>query len=247
MTYLREIAQDEASPLRVTLARFQAAGNMWKLYSGKLEKPKWHEEAIELVVKDPIQGNVVLRVDGAFISPEKTVTERLQRSVVLGVRPHVPTLVISSGVGSHDFKFKKLEVVKTTTTTDGTTTTKNVLRATDDTSWQRIVPVWIQSIRVLEVPDAGIYGTFGTTPDRNIFKNGILGGSVYVPRWRTMFTAGVMFARYHEEEDLEPVITQFSDASGFALADVSATNVPLPRPPVHKSFYWSVTFGLASF
>jgi hypothetical protein len=49
-------------------------------------------------------------------------------------------LVISAGIGGHDFTFKKLEVVKTTTTTDGTTAVKNVLR-TDDTAWQWIVPV----------------------------------------------------------------------------------------------------------
>jgi hypothetical protein len=99
----------------------------------------------------------------------------------------------------------------------------------------------------MELPDAGVYGTFGTTPDRNVFKNAIAGGSVFVPRWRTLFTAGVMFARYHEDEDLKPVITRFSDASGFALPDVPATNVSLARPPLHKSFYWSVTFALASF
>jgi hypothetical protein len=99
----------------------------------------------------------------------------------------------------------------------------------------------------MELPDAGVYGTFGTTPDRNVFKNAIVGGSVFVARWRTLFTAGVMFARYHEDEDLKPVITRFSDASGFALPDVPATNVSLARPPLHKSFYWSVTFALASF
>lgn len=229
-------------------ARFQSAAALWAGYESKLSGSNWRAEAVEVVVKDLIQADAVLRADAVFVSTDKGVTDRLQRSLVLEVAQYFPTLLISSGVGFDSFHFKKLVVVKATTTAaDGSVSAKNQFRIDDDNTLERIIPVWTESIRIWNGSRAAIYGTFGTTPDRNIFKNAIFGGSVYVPRWRTAFTLGRMMARGYKEQDLTPIVSRFSDSAGFVLADVTAANVPLPSMGRKYSPYFSVSFVLASF
>ena len=247
LTYVREVAGD-GSASREVITRYQSASTMWSLYKRKLLESRWNHDAIEFVLKEPVKAESVLRIDAVFASTDKNVQERIQRNVVLGVEPYVPRLVISSGIAGHGFKFRKLEVVKTTVTAaDETVSAKNILRTTEDTTWQRLVPVWLQHIRLGQSGDWGTYATFGTTPDRNIFRNGILGVSAYRPRWRTVVSVGALFARGYEQKHLEPVIEDFSDATGLALADVSSTNVPLPDMKWRKSLFVSVSFGLVSF
>jgi hypothetical protein len=107
--------------------------------------------------------------------------------------------------------------------------------------------VWLQSIRVLRAGKGGIYGTFGTTPDRNIFQNLIAGGSYVRPDWRTTFTFAVVAARGYEAKDLEPVIARFSDANGFALPDFDKDALPLPEARWVMRPMFAVTFNMASF
>lgn len=250
VSFVEEVAGPDSS-LRQTIATFEAARTLWSAYLKKLSRQDkadtWTDEAIELVVKDPIKADAVLRVDATFVSPEKTMTERTQQSVVLDVARHFPVLVISSGVAYNAFDFKKLRVVKeTVTAADGTVSVKNQFRTIDDTSWDKVVPVWIQSVRVSHWSKVGLYGTFGTTPDRNIFKNAILGGSLIVPRWRTTFTGGAIVARGFEDKDLQPVVAKYS-SGGFVLADVTADNLELPPTKWKWSPYVSITFTLAAF
>jgi hypothetical protein len=250
VAFLEEVAGDE-SPLRQTLATFEAAGTLWSGYRRKLSRRSnantWTDEAIEIILKEPIKTDAVLRIDAIFGSPDKTVTEQTQRSLVLEVQTHFPVLVIGSGVGYNNFNFKKLKIVKeTTTAADGTVSAKSKFEIVDDTTWEAIIPVWIQSIRVFASSKAGLYGMFGTTPDRNIFKNAILGGSVVVPRWRTAFSFGAITARGYQAKDLQPIVDKFS-SGGFALADVTADNVALPTLDWKWSPYVSVTFTLAGF
>lgn len=246
VTVLKEVVGED-SAFRETVTRYETANALWVVVRRKLETPTWSGDAVELIVKEPIQADAVLRIDAVFASPVKTVSERIQRTLVLGVQPHLPVLLISGGIGHNGFDFKKLQLVKTTSTAeDGSVSAKNRFDLIDDTGWEPIVPVWLQSVRIVGLQSAGIYGTFGTTPDRNIFKNAIVGGSVFVPKWRTVLTAGVIMARGHETSELQPVIGEFS-VDGFALADVNATNVPLPKTRWHKSPYVSVSFVLAQF
>lgn len=243
---MRETAGDE-SAARAVIATFEAAAKLWRDFDARLTR-SWTDDAVEIIVKDAIQPDSVLRIDAEFASTNKDQTSRLQRSVVLGVQPNVPFLVISTGVAANGFKMKNVQLFKTTVTAnDGSVSAKNQLTMVDDAKWDRIVPVWIQSLRVYRWRSAGLYGTFGTTPDRNIFRNAIVGGSVVVPRWRTSFTAGVISAKGYDEQDLKPAIAQFSDAAGLALADVTAANLPLPDLRWKRSFYASVTFVVASF
>ena len=68
-------------------------------------------------------------------------------------------------------------------------TAKDQLLIVDDGKWARIVPVWLEHIRMKTLGRWGLYVTFGTTPDRNVFNNAILRVSAYRSRWRTAFTA----------------------------------------------------------
>ena len=109
------------------------------------------------------------------------------------------------------------------------------------------MPVWLQSVRLIRIREVGLYATFGTTPDRNIFKNAIGGFSISVPRWRTTFTGGFITARGYEEDDLETLRARFSDANGFVLENTDLGKLPLPKTRWVKSRYASVSFTLASF
>jgi hypothetical protein len=236
------------SPMASVLAAFDSAGKLWTGYQQSLLQSTWTDEAIEIDVKDPLQADSVVRVEAVFASPDKTVTAKAQRSLVLGMKPDIPALVISAGVGYNRFQFKTLSVVKIAVPqSDGTTVAKDQLTVVDDTTWDPIVPVWLENIRIVGWEQIGIYGTFGTTPDRNIFKNAIVGGSVYVPRWRTTFTGGMIAARGYREDDLSKVVKTYSDSNGYALPDVTKDNVSLPPPRWKKSWYASVSFALASF
>jgi hypothetical protein len=244
---LQETAGDD-SPFRETIARYGTASKLWADYKAKLADSTWRDHAVEIVVEGTIATDAVLRADAVFASPDASVSQRVQRSLVLGVQTYFPILAISAGVGVNTFDFRQLQLVSATSTAvDGTTSVRSRLELADDTTWEPIVPVWLQSVRIWNWSAAGVYGTFGTTPDRNIFRNAIWGGSIVVPRWRTTFTIGMLSARGHREKDLQPLIRQFSGPDGFALADVAAASIPLPTERWHHSPYVSVTFALASF
>jgi len=135
----------------------------------------------------------------------------------------------------------------TKTAADGTVSVKDEVRIVDDTTWEPIMPVWTEHIRAARYRAIGFYGTFGTTPDRNIFKNLILGGSVLVPSARLSVTAGTIGARGYTEADLEPIRKAFSDGDGLALAGADVSKIALPPKPWHFSFYAAVTFVLIGF
>lgn len=237
----------EGSLLQQTAALFQTTSSLWDTFKGRLRDGNWRRDVVELVVKEPVKNDVILRVDAVFVSPDKTFTERWHRTVVLEVEPFHPVLSISTGVGFHGLDFKQLQLVKVVdTASDGTVTVRNKLELVDDTTWEPIVPVWLQSVRIYARNGMGLYGTFGTTPDRNIFRNGIAGASLFVVRWRTVFTGGMIAARGYEEEDLSPVIVEYSD-NGFARPDVTATNLKLPGKSWTRSWFASVTFSLVGF
>ena len=247
VTFVKDTAAAE-SPLRETIAAFTAANNQWSEYKRKLNSETWASDAQEVIVKEPIIEDAVLRLDAVFVSPDKTFTERTQRSLVLRVANHFPTLLIGSGVAFNNFRFKKLQIEQSATTAaDGSPLAKGRVVMVDDTSWQRIVPIWIQNVRVKTGKHAGLYGTFGTTPDRNIFKNAIVGASLLVPRWRTTFTGGVITARGHYEEDLRDIVARFSDPSGFAVKDTAIASLPLPKTAWKRSPFVSITFTLVGF
>lgn len=236
------------SPMASVIAAFDSAGKLWKGYQQSLLHSTWVDEAIEIDVKDPLEAESVVRIDAVFASPDKTVTAKSQRSLVLGMKPDIPALVISAGVGYNRFRFKTVSVVKVPVPqSDGTTVAKDQLTVVDDTTWDPIVPVWIENIRIIGYKQIGVYGTFGTTPDRNIFKNAIVGGSVYVPSWRTTFTGGMIAARGYNEDELLKVVKVYSDSNGYALPDVTKDNVSLPPASWKRSLYASVSFTLAKF
>lgn len=244
-TWLKELAGPD-SAVRQVIAKFEKALDVWGEYTRKLGG-NWADGAVELLVKDPIGASGVLRIDGVFTSPVENFTQRIQRSVALGIKTHLPSLVISAGVGGNGFKLRKLEVANTLDNQSGTPVVRNRLRVVDDTSWEPLTPVWLQSVRLLGIVDSGLYGTFGTTPDRNIFKNAIGGLSVVVPKWRTVFTAGVILARGHEEADVDGTRVNFSDAAGYVRENTDLPKLPLPEQRWVKSPYFSVSFVLASF
>jgi len=64
----------------------------------------------------------------------------------------------------------------------------------------------------------GFYGSIGTTADRNIFRNIILGGSYYHPQWRTVFTVGTIAAKGATVEDLALIAEQYSNPDGTVIA-----------------------------
>jgi hypothetical protein len=236
------------SPMALVLAAFDSAGKLWKGYQQSLLQSTWSDEAIEIDLKDPLQEDSVVRVDAVFASPDKTVTARAQRSLVLGMKAYMPALVVSAGVGYNRFRFKTLSAVKIAVTqADGTTVAKDQLTVVDDTTWNPIVPVWLENVRIVGWEQIGLYGTFGTTPDRNIFKNAIVGASLYVPRWRTALTGGMIAARGYSDDELSKVVKTYSDSNGYALPDVSKDNVSLPPAGWKKSWYASVSFALARF
>ena len=246
VSIIKQVAGD-GSPVREVVAKLQTANALWSTYERKLETTNWPAEAIEIVLKDAVAADVVLRVDAVFASPEKTVTERIQRSLVLGVEPFVPTLAITAGIAVNWFDFKTLRIEKAALTVDDALTIKDRLVIADADSWSQLAPVWLQHIKILRVKSAGLYGTFGTTPDRNIFKNIIYGGSIGVPRWRTVVTFGQIRATGYTEEDLTSIQQAFTDPEGFSSKDLTMTNLPLPKAPWHSTWFLSASFVLASF
>lgn len=247
VSFVKDTAASE-SPLRDTINAFTTANNQWSEFKRKLNNSNWASDAQEVIVKEPVAEDAVLRLDAVFVSPDKTFTERTQRSLVLRVASHFPALTIASGVAFNRFQFKKLQIEQAATAAaDGSPLAKGRVVTVDDASWQQIVPIWTQNIRLKAGRQAGLYGTFGTTPDRNIFRNAIVGASVLVPRWRTTFTVGMITARGHEQDDLTPVVAQFSDSSGFAVKDTAVASLPLPKTGWKRSPFLAIGFTLVSF
>lgn len=237
----------DASAVRKVSARLESANSAWKAMRTRLERP-WTDDAIPIVVKEAVPADAVVRIDAVFVSVDKSLNRRIQRTLVLEVEPHMPLLTVSTGVGFNWLRFKTLQITQgTAPNKDGVTVARNRLEIVDDTDWNTITPVWLQNIRIWGHGDLGVYGTFGTTPDRNIFENAIVGGSFVIRRWRTTVTVAGITARGYREQDLEPVRTRFSDADGFTIPDVKLDAVPLPPASWKWSPMVSVTFNVVQF
>jgi hypothetical protein len=46
--------------------------------------------------------------------------------------------------------------------------------------------------------------------DKNIFRTVLLGGSLFAPRWRSLITVGALGAKGSTEDDLQPLIDEYS-------------------------------------
>jgi hypothetical protein len=227
--------------------KYASTKKLLKGYADRLSAD-WTADAVEVVVKDPVVEDGALRLDGVFVSPNTAFTARTQRSLVLKVETYFPVLTISSGVAANWFKFKTLAVTQLpSTAADGTVTAKGQIGIVDDPEWDKIVPVWIENFRLFGHGHAGLYFSFGTTPDRNIFQNGIAGLSLVIPKWRASFTGGIIAARGYEEEDLKPLVTKFSGSDDFAIEGVDITKLPMEKPGWKRAGYFSITFMLVSF
>ncbi len=237
----------DGSAVRKVLARLESASSAWDAMKARLARP-WTDDAIPIVIKEAVPADAVVRIDAVFVSVDKSLNRRIQRTLVLEVEPHMPLLTVSTGVGFNWLRFKTLQITQgTAPNKDGVTVARNRLEIVDDTDWNSMTPVWLQNIRVWGHGDLGVYGTFGTTPDRNIFENAIVGGSLVIRRWRTTVTVAGITARGYREKDLEPVRTRFSDADGFTIPDVKLDAVPLPPASWKWSPMVSVTINVVQF
>lgn len=243
---LKFLGDPNLEPVAI-ITKYKTVRGMYKQYKTKLTEESWAQQAVEITVptKGVIPEDASVRLDAIFKSPDKESVAKIQRSLVLKVGKHYPLLVIGVGVGFNALDFRKLALVKDPTT-DSKGAARDRLIIVDDDSYNNIVPVWIQNIKVVELSRGGaFYGTFGTTPDRNIFKDLILGGSFYYSPWRTTFTVGALGAKGSTEEDLEPITELFSDDDGFALGGVKPDNVPM-ADRWQWALYFSVAFTLYS-
>ena len=67
-----------------------------------------------------------------------------------------------------------------------------------------------------------LYASVGTTADRNVFNNVILGASFYIPRWRAAVTFGPVWARGSIEEDvLDATLAVTNPVTGLAVGSIS--------------------------
>ena len=242
---LYDVVSKEGQKVADVLSDHNEAVQLYGSYKEKLTGDSWLADPVEVVLEDPIVADSVLRLDVTFRAADEDKPQFWQRSVAMRTKRHYPQYILNVGVGFNSFDFKSL-ALEQTTTADSTGSLRNTLTEQDDSSYERVTPVWLQSIKIGPA-DGGpaIYGTFGTTPDRNIFRNLVLGGSYYHPPWRTLFTVGVMGARGFTEEDLESLKMEFTDGN-FALSGTDLELLPLPSEPWHWSFLFGLTFNVLS-
>ena len=79
-SFLKEVAGD-SSTLHDVGAQLKSALAIWSGVTRSLGGD-WSADAVEVVVKDAVQPETVLKVDGIFVSPDKSVDAELQRSLV---------------------------------------------------------------------------------------------------------------------------------------------------------------------
>jgi hypothetical protein len=75
-----------------------------------------------------------------------------------------------------------------------------------------------------------LYATIGTTIDNNIFRTLMVGGAVFIARWRSSIVAGALTSRGATEADLAPTIRAYSNG-GVALDGLDLDEVPLDDRP----------------
>jgi hypothetical protein len=245
--FMRGVTAADSSLSQIS-TKYSSTKKLLDGYEKRLTSLDWAADAVEVIVADPVVEDGALRLDAVFVSPDALFTPRIQRSLVLKVETHFPALTISSGVARHGLAFKTLGVTQgKAIAADGTVSAKARIGIVDDPNWDEFVPVWIQNVRIFGRGFVGLYGSFGTTPDRNIFNNAILGVSLVVPHWRTSFTVGGITARGYQEDDLKAAMAEFSDGEGFAISGADVATLAKTEPKWKKAWYYSVTFMLASF
>ena len=159
---------------------------------------------------------------------------RDSRTITVEVAPKMHVAMVSAGVmwlplGTFDFKTLALEQVP-----NGSGGLSRQLVLADDTRYRDVTALAASHFRVWK---GGGYFTLGTTADKNIFRNVLLGGSYFAPRLRSLFTVAALSAKGSKAKDLQPVIDRYS-TNGFVPDAINLTQVAAP-----EHWYWTLAIA----
>jgi hypothetical protein len=200
-----------------------------------------HQEsayAAEVVATDDTRKSLLV-IDLPFRPQDKEATQREYRYLVLQTE-NLPRFFTSLGIAYNQLNFKKLQLVQVPPA-EGNELTK-VLEVADDQDFRAITGSVLGHVGdgvplgEFRVP---LYFTFGTTPDKNVFRNWILGGSVYLPPIRSVITVGTLLAKGSSEEDIQAQKMRYDPY----VSTVDVSKVPSVAT-WHSSFFVSLSVSI---
>jgi hypothetical protein len=191
--------------------------------------------AKEYFVELPPQNDVGRMATIAFTLPlqEQGGTAQVVHSLTVKVTPDHPRVLASTGLmwTGQGFPFRKLAIAQVPATgSDGKPVLTRTLTTTAESGAVRPVAGLLATGVRVGGSRSPLYATIGTTIDNNIFRTLMVGGAVFIARWRSSIVAGALTSRGATEADLAPTIRAYSNG-GVALDGLDLDKVPLDDRP----------------
>lgn len=221
------------------LSSFKASLETLCEYDRKLTLMYESDFAADVSPTAQVKENTLVLIEAPLKSTDATEPKKLRYQLALRVADHYPHFFASAGilfaVPSFDFQKHKFLDLPVAPNPDDEEPAPSFQRTLSMEPTNTHEPI---SGALLSHFGKRVYFTVGTTVDKNIFKNLILGGTYYVPRYRLVLTGGVIGARGATEQDLADIqgryIFEGKIVNGLVLANI----------PSGERWHWSGLFAI---
>ena len=210
-----------------------------KGYRAAIDPAKAASYAVELPRQGPVGSlnKLLFALPLRFVGDPDSAPAQVSRTLTIEVAADRPPVLASAGLmwlprGSFGFKRLAIEQVPGATPT----TLSKALRMTDVDTFRDVTPLLATHFRLSTNPDVP-YAVLGTTGDKNIFRTVLLGGSLFAPRWRSLITVGALGAKGSTEDDLQPLIDEYSHDG------IVADSLNLGQIFADEKWYWTLAFA----
>jgi molybdopterin-guanine dinucleotide biosynthesis protein A len=188
-------------------------------YRNALNAANARRYAVEIPRQGPVKRltTLVFALPLRFVGDPENAPAETTKTYTLEVAANRPPVIASAGVivlPLGTFGFKKLAIEQVPGDTPGTV--KRVFATPDTDEFREVTALIATNFRLSGNPSVP-YAVVGTTADKKIFESLVVGGSWFVPRWRSLLTVGLLMAKGSTDDEIQPIIDQYGGVPPDAL------------------------------
>lgn len=229
---------EHRSDLAVGISQYYAAKGLIASFRRKLASRDEADHVADVDLTSSAPESATLVLDMPFGSQNKESSKQVTKSAIFRTEYVYPAVFPTVGLlAVAPFDFQDATQVEEPNQ-DGSGVNKRwAIKPSDKFLPMGAALMTHFNIRWASLPRA-VYGTLGTTVDKNIFNNILIGASGYVPSWRTVFTAGIVGARGSVENDVRAAFSPLQNANGFAIGSPGGL-------PDTRKWHWRPSLSLS--
>ena len=220
ITALLDDGPGERSPTGKAVAAFRSAVNLIGQYQRRLGNDGDESSVVMIEVSPNLPGGRRVVVQVPFVSRTGESRVRITRNLLLVSEHDYPAVFATVGVTRVVSEFDFKVPILAEELNDGG---DGVVRRFDVAGAGRFRPVNAMFLTHITLGrPKWLYASVGTTADRNIFRNVMLGVSGYIPKWWSAVSVGVIAARGSGEDATREAFGALTNPiTGLALGSPS--------------------------